>query len=263
MRRNPKYAAHFLSKGGRWFILFLSACCFWTNNIFPQHIENYFTHYTTKEGLPDGNLYGGIIQDSTGFLWIGYENGLSRFDGHSFKTYRYSPVDTNTLRENSIVALFLDSKKRLWVLSSAWLYLYHPAGEWFEHFGINTLGSDKLNWICAEEHSQLIIAGNKSLYMFDMQQKKFSFFYHDGIAFQSFGDYKKDEAGIEWITSENGLIRYDPKIKKSLLFDSSVLKHKGNDRISAVHIILLPGYLLASTYKMGFILVNRKTNQFK
>ena len=58
-----------------------------------QVIENRFTHYTTADGLAEGDE-GSIVQDSTGFIWISTENGLARFDGYNFKIYRYSPTDT-------------------------------------------------------------------------------------------------------------------------------------------------------------------------
>ena len=41
--------------------------------------ENNFTHYTTKEGLSDNTIWG-ILEDSSGFLWISTENGLNKFD---------------------------------------------------------------------------------------------------------------------------------------------------------------------------------------
>ena len=53
-----------------------------------------------------------------------------------------------------------------------------------------------------------------------MKEKKFSFFNHVGMAPLSGGDYKKDEDGVEWFGSQNGLVRYDPKTKKRVFIDS-------------------------------------------
>ena len=244
-------------------VLLLATCCLYETTVFCQPIENHFTHYTAKDGMADG-LIASIIQDSSGFLWIGNENGLSRFDGHAFKVYRYTFTDTNSLRENRILHLFIDSKKRLWAISFHWLYLYHPENESFEHFNINMLMADQLIQICAEENGQLIISGHKSLYKFDMKQKKLNVFYHEHILPESFCDYKKDEQGIEWIAMWDGLIRYNPTTKKSFVFDSSFLTHNPKEPISFSRVILLPdGYLLASTFNLGLLLVNRKTNAFK
>ena len=217
--------------------------------VFCQPIENHFTHYTTKDGLADGMIRS-IVQDSVGFLWIGNENGLSRFDGHTFKVYRYNPLDTNSLRENRVWNLFTDSKKRLWILTFHWLYLYHPEDERFEHFSVNSSVDGRFDKICAEENDQLIITGYNALYRFDEIHKKFSVFHHDGMVSQSVGDYHKDENGVEWMASEKGLMRYDSKTK-SCTTDSNVI---------AAYMNFLPGgYLLASGCSNGLFLINRKT----
>ena len=232
------------------YIILLITYCFTAKSIFCQPIENHFIHYTPKDGLADGGI-SSIVQDSSGFLWIGNENGLSRFDGHTFKVYRYNPADTNSLRENRIWNLFIDSKKHLWAITFHWLYLYHPEGDWFEHFGINNLKDDRLEKICAEENRQLIITGRKAIYWFDMTKKKFFFFYQEGLGFQPGGDYYKDEEGIEWICNSNGLVKYNPKTKKSQV-DSTLFLANLN--------FLPNGYLLARSYDQGLFLINRQTN---
>ena len=45
-------------------------------------------HYTSKEGLPHDITYQ-IIQDSLGFIWVGTDDGLTRFNGETFTNYRY------------------------------------------------------------------------------------------------------------------------------------------------------------------------------
>ena len=244
------------------YLLLFVICLFPVYTGLSQPLENHFTHYTTKDGLADGSIRS-IIQDSTGFLWLASDNGLSRFDGRTFKIYRYDPLDTNSLRENKIWNLFIDSKKRVWVLTYNWLYLYHPDGEWFEHFSIHGLANDNINLIVAEENGQLIITGNKSLYKFSIQQKKFSLFYRNEIAPQVFLDYKKDEDGIEWFGIKNGLYKFDPKTNKSILLNLAPPGNKYTDNWVSNLNLLPNGYLLATTYSLGFSLINRKTNTVK
>ena len=49
-----------------------------------------FTNYTQEQGLPSGTIRG-IYKDTTGYIWFTSEGSLSRFDGYSYKTYRYNP----------------------------------------------------------------------------------------------------------------------------------------------------------------------------
>ena len=48
-----------------------------------------FRHYDTQQGLSHNSVLA-IAQDSMGFMWFGTHDGLSRFDGHSFKVYHKS-----------------------------------------------------------------------------------------------------------------------------------------------------------------------------
>jgi len=50
-----------------------------------QNIQ--FKHLTTNDGLSQSWVHS-VIQDKYGFMWIGTEGGLNRFDGNSFKIYK-------------------------------------------------------------------------------------------------------------------------------------------------------------------------------
>src|SRR6478609_3333226 len=82
---------------------------------------NYY-HYDVKDGLSGINVYS-ITQDKDGFLWIGTETGLSRFDGLNFKNY----TQEDGLNDNEIISLFIDSKNRIWIFpfKNAVYYYYN------------------------------------------------------------------------------------------------------------------------------------------
>src|SRR5215208_5786263 len=51
-----------------------------------------FEHLTGEDGLSQ-NAGLDIFQDSLGYLWIGTQDGLNRYDGYSFKVYKHDPDD--------------------------------------------------------------------------------------------------------------------------------------------------------------------------
>ncbi|GGH15468.1 hybrid sensor histidine kinase/response regulator [Sphingobacterium alkalisoli] len=59
-----------------------------------------------------------MCRDSFGFLWIGTEDGLNRFDGINYKVYRHNPDITGTLKVNHITALAEDGAGRIWIGTS-------------------------------------------------------------------------------------------------------------------------------------------------
>lgn len=90
-----------------------------------------FSHFTLRNGLPTEQLLT-IEEDAQGFLWLGAENGLMRYDGYEFRTYQYGMSDELSSFSNHINALYNDSKDRLWV--GTWgsgLYYYHAKHDYF------------------------------------------------------------------------------------------------------------------------------------
>jgi serine phosphatase RsbU (regulator of sigma subunit)/ligand-binding sensor domain-containing protein len=85
-----------------------------TYNVSAQTINNSFTHFTQKDGLPS-NSTGAILQDHLGYIWIGTNNGLSRYDGYEFLNFSPIPNDTNYLPLPLISDLFEDSNGDIWI----------------------------------------------------------------------------------------------------------------------------------------------------
>lgn len=73
-----------------------------------------------------------ILQDNQGFMWIATEDGLNRFDGLKFLTFRKNSDDPSVITSNFIRTLFVDSKGRLWVGCINGLMLYNSDKQSFE-----------------------------------------------------------------------------------------------------------------------------------
>ena len=69
-----------------------------------------YKHYDLQDGLPNLTIHA-IFQDRDGFLWLGTESGLARYDGNRFKTYTVK----DGLPGNEVLGLFQDSKGRIWL----------------------------------------------------------------------------------------------------------------------------------------------------
>ncbi len=78
-------------------------------------------HFTVDDGLSQ-NLLTAVVQDAAGFIWLGGDRGLQRFDGYSF--VRYSSLDPGAPEELSglIDGLRLDPRGTLWVQAAGALF---------------------------------------------------------------------------------------------------------------------------------------------
>ena len=68
--------------------------------------------WTTDDGLPQNSVIA-LRQTRDGYLWLGTQNGLARFDGIRFSVFDES--NTPGLNSGSIVKLFEDSQSNLWI----------------------------------------------------------------------------------------------------------------------------------------------------
>jgi ligand-binding sensor domain-containing protein/signal transduction histidine kinase len=71
-----------------------------------------FDVWQTDDGLPQGTVTS-IVQTRDGYLWLGTQNGLARFDGASFKVFNQN--NTPAISNNRMVQLFVDRLGTLWV----------------------------------------------------------------------------------------------------------------------------------------------------
>ena len=81
---------------------------------------------TSNDGL-SSNRVNCFYKDATGYMWIGTDNGLNRYDGHSFKVFR--PADTNSISNEIINTIDQDRKGTIWVGTMDGLNYYEPSGQ--------------------------------------------------------------------------------------------------------------------------------------
>lgn len=88
------------------------------------------TVYSLEAGLPS-DVAQNILQTRDGYLWVGTESGLSRFDGVRFVTFRVA--NSPGLADNRVRSLWEDKTGGLWVATQGGLSLYR--GGKFERIG--------------------------------------------------------------------------------------------------------------------------------
>ena len=97
------------------FQISLLLCLFlFATKIYPQTSWNA-EFFTQDDGLSHSTITD-IVQDKYGFIWLGTDNGLIRYDGYEFNAYSlHTPVIYN---------LLIDSDRRLWIIADS-LYRFN------------------------------------------------------------------------------------------------------------------------------------------
>jgi ligand-binding sensor domain-containing protein len=79
---------------------------------------------TTDEGLPSSEVYC-VIQDSAGFIWLGTDNGLARYDGKTFKVFSTK----DGLPDNTVIRLNQDPDGKIWLTTLVRDIVYYQHGK--------------------------------------------------------------------------------------------------------------------------------------
>jgi ligand-binding sensor domain-containing protein len=143
-----------------------------------QKSDYLFKHITTANGLVN-NQVSSSIQDSKGYMWIGTQTGLQRYDGKRFVTYLADVHDENALQSDWINTVFEDSKQRLWVGTSvAGACLFNRNTGKFYNFNLHIFkGGKKINGIwqfLEDKQGNIWLSAYDGYYKFDERLQQFS-----------------------------------------------------------------------------------------
>ena len=81
-------------------------------------MEPRFDRITPEDGLSQFSA-NAVIQDSQGYLWIGTQDGLNRYDGYEFVVHKTDPEDPQSLWDNFVLSLWADSDGSFWITSNS------------------------------------------------------------------------------------------------------------------------------------------------
>jgi len=81
-------------------------------------VRHMFRHLTIEDGLSQSSV-NCLLQDRYGFVWLGTQDGLNRYDGHSFKVWKTDADDPLTLSDAYITCVAEDETGNLWVGSES------------------------------------------------------------------------------------------------------------------------------------------------
>jgi ligand-binding sensor domain-containing protein len=239
-----------------------------------QKVNIRFDHLGMDQGL-SLSLVRCIHQDSQGFMWFGTQDGLNKYDGYKFTTYRHDPEDITSLSDNSIYSICEDSDGILWIATDGGLNKFDRAKEKFyryQHQADNphTLSSNKLLSLCEDSQSNLWIGTlGGGLNKFHKAEEKFYRYEYQANNPHSLSNNRvfsiyEDSQGILWIgTNGGGLNKFDKAEEKFYRY-----QHQADNphSISSNYLWVVyedsQGYLWAGTIGGGLNKFDRTEQKF-
>jgi ligand-binding sensor domain-containing protein len=171
------------------------------NKALTQYVND---NWQTDQGLPENTVYS-ITQTKDGFLWLGTEEGVARFDGVRFTTFDKS--NTPQIENNLINALFEDREGNLWIGTYGGGLTEYKNGK-FVHYGIKQ-GLVDNHVICIYEDSQNVIWIGTTNGLSRLNHGRFELYRTDrGLIDNWIVTIADDFAGGVWIGTAKGLCHW-------------------------------------------------------
>ncbi|MEE4246544.1 MAG: two-component regulator propeller domain-containing protein, partial [Kangiellaceae bacterium] len=134
----------------------------------------FLRHYNIEDGLSLSTV-SGFAQDKYGFMWIGTEEGLNRFDGYEFEVFKHDAKDDSSLSNSMVNKLLYDSQQRLWVATEGGVSRFQQGSKSFvNYFPVDNNPSSSVKNIGEDIFGRVWVLANNRLYVFDENKEQFS-----------------------------------------------------------------------------------------
>jgi ligand-binding sensor domain-containing protein/signal transduction histidine kinase len=254
-------------------ILFLILFLVNLSSVYSQSNTIRFQHLGQDDGLSQNTQFC-VFQDSKGFIWVGTEDGLNKYDGYKFTSFRTEWHNPNSLSENHVYSITEDHEGFLWIGTDNGLNKFDSKKNIFIKYTYNkddpnSLQSNKIFVVFEDKQKTLWIGTDNGLYKYNREADSFNGYLQqpddapgsDGNLISSITESKN---GKLWIgTNGNGLYSFsredgnftryknDPDDPGSLYSNNILTVCEDND-----------GILWIGTYDAGLISFNQAANRF-
>jgi len=215
---------------------------------YAQSLPLSFERLSLDNGLSQTTVLC-LAQDKNGFIWLGTEDGLNRYDGYSFKVFKHNPKQSGSLSNSLVRALHCGQDGTLWIGTlGGGLNRFNPQTQTFTRFlhdanTLNSLSSNAVTCLLQDTSGNLWIGtSDGGLNRFNPQTQTFTRFLHDANTLNSLSSNAvtclfQDTSGNLWIgTSDGGLNRFNPQTQTftRFLHDANTLNSLSSNAVTCL-----------------------------
>lgn len=198
----------------------------------------FFDRYSLEQGLSQTSVTC-VVQDRKGFVWVGTQGGLNRFDGYQFKIFK-STKNQQSLNANWITDCAADRQGAIWLTTATnGLAKFNPENESFTRFHQKNSGlTDNKLWSLHLDNDDNLWIGteSKGLIKFNTELEETEQLVNDEhsqshTSVKMIRDIFQDEQGKLWLASQHGVKLFSPDLGvyqslEQLLLPSLLTQHK-------------------------------------
>lgn len=191
-----------------------------------------FKRFYTANGLPDERIRS-LYQDSKGFLWIGTMNGISRYDGYTFKNF-YSTQVKNSIVGNWAYDITEDVSHNIWIATNEGLSKFDQQKETFLNYKLphstTVHQSDRINTLHFDAHGMLWLGSKNGLLQFNPQNGSFKTINSYPLN-QNISKLIGSSNEFIWVATDAGIVHFNTQTFKYDTYKIDVKPSPYGDRI--------------------------------
>jgi len=215
---------------------------------FEGSLQAKFDHYTLEQGLSQSSAHA-VLQDHLGFIWIGTEDGLNKFDGYNFTVFRHDPEDPDSLSNSYVRAIYEDHSGVLWIGTyGGGLNRFDRDTEQFESYQYDpqnpsSLSDNQVLSLYEDRSGELWIGTrNGGINRFDRQKGGFIHYHNipgnpNSLGAEEVNAMLEDNQGVFWVATVTGLDRLERETGQVIRFqiDQAAPHGLSNDAIQTLY----------------------------
>ena len=252
------------------YMLLLIILLITTNIVYVSAYNNInFKNITSEDGLSQGTVET-IIQDDQGYIWLGTNDGLCRYNGYEFKIYKHDEELENSITNNYIVDIKQDNSGNIWVGTANGLSKIDTKTDLITNYNMNdeekSLSHYNIGDILITKSGDVLVGTSDGLNIYNEKKDEFYRIFNkdSDLSSQFIRSLAEDENQNIWVATNNGIDKIDIKNNKNII---SFKTGHGKFDISENDIYVVrydpKGYIWAGALKEGLNRIDINTNEVK
>lgn len=252
------------------YMLLLIILLITTNIVYVSAYNNInFKNITSEDGLSQGTVET-IIQDDQGYIWLGTNDGLCRYNGYEFKIYKHDEELENSITNNYIVDIKQDNSGNIWGGTANGLSKIDTKTDLITNYNMNdeekSLSHYNIGDILITKSGDVLVGTSDGLNIYNEKKDEFYRIFNkdSDLSSQFIRSLAEDENQNIWVATNNGIDKIDIKNNKNMI---SFKTGHGKFDISENDIYVVrydpKGYIWAGALKEGLNRIDINTNEVK
>ena len=191
-------------------------------------IENFnFKNITIEDGLSQSTVKT-IYQDIKGYIWVGTDAGLNRYNGYEFKQYKHDEYNKNSISHNYIIDITEDKNGHIWVSTISGLTRIDTDKDEIKNYysekdNGNLLDSNRWRLLTSKE-GKLIVFGINGVNLYDEEKDTFNSIAlkENNLNTAVIYSEEEDSNGHIWVGTDKGLVELDKNLNLIKSYEDTI-----------------------------------------